>query len=124
VNWTWLADGTGIIAPGTEEVYLVLQDRHKGEVTGVRLTRYLAHARKEEMAGQLQPLRDGVRNVIVMPLGRGPGRPAGEPELAALMETAREYAEKYEAGGNLVGYPAWQREPLPLGSYANHCPHC
>jgi hypothetical protein len=109
VNWTWLADGTGIIAPGTEEVYLVLQDRHKSEVTGVRLTRWHASAPADEASGQLQPLRDAVRNVIVMPLGRGPGRPAGEPELVNLMEMARDYAERYEAGGGLVGYPAWQR---------------
>jgi hypothetical protein len=104
VDWNWLADGSGIIASGERDVYLVTQDHSKGEATGVRLTRY----RPWVSAPRTEVAAEAARNVIIIPLGRGPGRPAMEPELAALMESAKVYAGRFEAGESLKGYPAWQ----------------
>jgi hypothetical protein len=112
MDWNCLAEpapAPGIIAPGAENVYLVIHDHHKGSVTGVRLTRY--RARPNSAAYEVA--QQAMCNVIVFPLGRGPGRPAGDPELAALVESAKVYAERYEAGESLAGYPAWQHDTVP-----------
>ena len=105
MEWNYLADASGIIAPGDRNVYLVTWDCSGGDVTGVRLTRYLARPNPSAFA----VAQEAARNVIVFPLGRGPGRPGGEPELAALAESAKTFAERYEAGESLEGYPAWRR---------------
>jgi signal recognition particle GTPase len=44
-------------------------------------------------------------------MGRGPGRPGGAPEVAAHMEVAKLFAERFEAGEDLDGYQHWQ-QPL------------
>lgn len=103
MEWSRLPDGSGIIALGADTVYLVSPDRQNGDATGVRLTRY----RSLRPTGAAQ---EAARNVIVFPLGRGPGRPVGEPELAALTESAKVYADRFEAGESLDGYPYWQHE--------------
>jgi hypothetical protein len=65
---------------------------------------------------------EAARNVVVFPLGRGPGRPGGEPEMAALMEAAKTWAERFEAGESLEGYPAWQHGHAPhMASRAGDC---
>lgn len=87
------------IASGRQHVYLVDVD----EVLGVRLTRWLA--RPNQAATEVA--RQAARNLIVFPMGRGPGRPAGEPELAGMAAMARDYAERYERGDSLPGYAAW-----------------
>ena len=104
MDWNWLANGSGVVASGVRDVYLVTQDRYLGEPTGVRLTRYRAWASPVTA----ETAAEAARNVIVIPLGRGPGRPAMEPELTALMEIPKLFAERYEAGQSLDGYPAWQ----------------
>jgi hypothetical protein len=116
--WNWLADGSGIIASGEQDVYLVTQDRCQGEPTGVRLTRYHAWASPRAY----QTAAEASRNVIIIPLGRGPGRPGGEPELAALMEVPKFYAERYEAGESLEGYPAWQHPVVTRARRHFHAP--
>jgi hypothetical protein len=73
--------------------------------TCVHLARFPA-----ESAVLLLAVAAVMRNVIVFPLGRGPGRPGGEPEMAALVASAKTYAERFEAGEGLEGYPAWQHE--------------
>jgi hypothetical protein len=122
MEWNWLPDGSGIIAPGAADVYLVTEDMnsHGSDVSAVRLSRWTARPNPSavEVATEI------MRNVIILPLGRGPGRPAGNPEVRALLDMAKSYAERYEAGTPLEGYPAWRR-PLPAwtgGSDA--CPHC
>jgi len=97
-NWT--------LAYGREHGYLVTLSEIE-----VRLTRFSI---SEAISGAVARLALGVtRAVIVFPLGRGPGRPGGAPELAALAESAKGYAERYEAGESLEGYPAWQHEAAP-----------
>lgn len=76
----------------------------------VRLTRFRLPFASDGDAEQLELAAEAVRNVITFPLGRGPGRPGGEPELAALAESAKTFAERYEAGESLEGYPAWRHE--------------
>jgi hypothetical protein len=106
----WMTGKDKVFAYGSEHGYLVL----RGE-TDVRLSRFSV----ELAAGNLTAAvaAETMRNVIVFPLGRGPGRPGGEPELNALTESAKVYAERYEVGESLEGYPAWQRDPN-----AGRCP--
>jgi hypothetical protein len=108
MQWDILPDGLGAVGRGRRDFYLVTGDAGPDgrEVTSVRLTRW--HG-----ADGLFPALvadEASRNVIVFPLGRGPGRPAMEPEVAGLMSTARGYAERFEAGEDLEGYPAWRHE--------------
>jgi hypothetical protein len=98
--------GKGIaFAYGAEHGYLVsTSDRE------VRLARFLMST---GIAGLTAvTAREAMESVIVFPLGRGPGRPGGEPELRALTESAKVYAERFEAGESLPGFPAWQ-QPMP-----------
>jgi hypothetical protein len=94
---------TQLVAYGSAQVYLVAADE-----TGARLTRW---RRRSPSFTEAQ----AARNVIVFPLGRGPGRPGGEPELAALAAMARDYAERFEAGEDLPGYPAWRHAAASAG---------
>lgn len=113
MDWNWLPDGSGIVAAGERFAYLVVTESALGQVRAVRLTRWEAKP-NGSVAGAAAEL---ARNVIVFPLGRGPGRPAGAPEVAALIESSKRYADQFEAGGSLDGYPAWQRDPN-----AGRCP--
>lgn len=125
MEWRILEDETGAQARGREHDYLVTGDLSvdQAEVTGVRLTRW------RRFPGGMASVRDASRNVIVFPLGRGPGRPAGEPEIAALMQAAKNFAETFESGRDLEGYAAWQHYkvrfgPIPEGTrvhfYGDH----
>lgn len=104
------------VAYGSRDVYLA--------VTGsaeVRLTRW------RRMSPSFTEAQ-AARNVIVFPLGRGPGRPGGEPELAALTESAKRCAERFEAGEDIDGCPYWRHERsaarfMATGN-ANDCPNC
>jgi hypothetical protein len=103
----WITGKTAAFAYGREHGYLVIAGEHE-----VRLARFSVSA----AAGCLMSVvaREAAESTIVFPLGRGPGRPGGEPELAALAETAKTYAEAYEGGQSLPGHPAWQRsQPVP-----------
>jgi hypothetical protein len=108
-------------AYGAEHGYLVLTGERE-----VRLARFLVATGARGLTARTA--RESAESVIVFPLGRGPGRPGGAPELTALAESAKAYAERFEAGLDLEGYPAWQRERstarfLATGD-ANDCPHC
>jgi hypothetical protein len=107
-NWMRLTGDSGICAAGARHMYLVTLDvTAAGELTAARLTRWVV----QERPAPLFLAGEAVRNVIIFPLGRGPGRPAMEPEFAALIAVAKAYAEKFEAGESLEGYPAWQQPP-------------
>ena len=102
----WTGTDRMISARGKADTYLVFGDEREVRLTRHRSVPYVNRA------------FEAARNVIVFPMGRGPGRPAGEPELTALMAAARSYAERYEAGESLEGYPHWQHapaEPAPYG---------
>lgn len=88
----------------------------------VRLTRFRLPFASDGDAEQLELAAEAVRNVITFPLGRGPGRPGGEPELAALAESAKTFAERYEAGESLEGYPAWQQSQAPYPGFPERYP--
>lgn len=100
----WITSKNGVFAYGVSWGYLVV----RGE-TDVRLSRFSVDLVASNLTAAVAA--ETMRNVITFPLGRGPGRPGGEPELAALAEAAKGYAERYEAGASLEGYPAWQRDP-------------
>lgn len=99
----WITGRDCLLAYGHDHGYLV--------VTGaaeVRLSRFPVALADAGLAARLA--LEAVRSVIVFPLGRGPGRPGGEPEMAALAAMAKDYAEKFERGEDLDGYPAWRHE--------------
>jgi hypothetical protein len=100
----WMTGEGWTLAYGSGHGYLVTLSEIE-----VRLTRFSISE-----SGLAAKLALGVtRTTIVFPLGRGPGRPGGAPELAALAESAKGYAERYEAGESLEGYPAWQHAAVP-----------
>jgi hypothetical protein len=99
----WLTGKDKVFAYGSAHGYLVL----RGE-TDVRLSRFSVALAANDMTAAVAA--EVMRNMIVFPLGRGPGRPGMEPELDVLMESAKTFAEVYESGGDLEGYPAWQRD--------------
>lgn len=101
----WMPGQDKVFAYGSEHGYLVLRSE-----TDVRLSRFSIELAARDLSAGVAA--EVMRNVIVFPLGRGPGRPGGEPELAALMESAKSWAERYEGGEALAGYPAWQ-QPMP-----------
>jgi hypothetical protein len=103
----WMTWQHGQIAYGSEHGYLAARDD-----AGVRLARF--SIARVASGASVAAVGEAVRSVIVFPLGRGPGRPGGGPELDALMETARTYAEAFEAGQDLLGYPAWRHEHAPV----------
>lgn len=103
---------TSVFAYGEHFGYLVVPDRQASGTApaGVRLTRFSIEAARDGLAAVVA--RESAVNVIIFPLGRGPGRPSGETEMAALAEAAKGYAERFEAGESLEGYAAWQH-PRP-----------
>lgn len=118
MNWYPIGATPGVYGWGEGITYLVSILEYE-----VRLTRF-----RSPGTSPLDMAVEAARNVIVFPLGRGPGRPGGTPELAALAVSAKLYAERFEAGEDLKGYPYWQRERpaarfLATGD-ANDCPSC
>jgi hypothetical protein len=99
----WFSGVTCDFAYGREFAYLVTRDER-----GVRLGRFSVNAAAANLHAVVA--REALESAIIFPLGRGPGRPGGEPELAALVKSAKLYAEWFEAGESLEGYPGWQRE--------------
>lgn len=89
----------------TRQRYLITVMRGRHEPTGVRLCRVPESVPVHE---PLIEVREALRTEIILPLGRGPGRPGGEPELAALVLYARTLADRYDKGLDLASYPAWQ----------------
>lgn len=98
----WMSGQSALFAYGRADGYLVTRDE-----TGVRLARFSIARVDAGLSAAVAA--EAVRSAIIFPLGRGPGRPGGEPELDALAESAKMFAEKYEAGEDLDGYPEWQR---------------
>jgi hypothetical protein len=101
----WMNSKDGVFAYGVSWGYLVV----RGE-TEVILSRFSVDLVASNLTAAVAA--EAVRNVIVFPLGRGPGRPGGDPELDALVTSARVYAERFESGESLEGYPAWQHAPV------------
>jgi hypothetical protein len=116
ISWQVLPGSTDAVGYGWRDAYLVsgVASADGSEVTAVRLTRW----RCADSGFPVLVADAAVVNLITFPMGRGPGRPAGQPEVDALMRTARDYAEKFEGGGDLEGYPAWQHEPEEEGTPA------
>jgi hypothetical protein len=114
MDWRIVHDGLAAVGTGQVYVYLVTADmRDVGsevEVTAVRLTRWIRPT-AVAAATIILVAEEASRNVIVFPMGRGPGRPGGAPEVAAHMEVAKLFAERFEAGEDLDGYQHWQ-QPL------------
>jgi hypothetical protein len=108
MEWKWLPNGEGFTAAGRENVYLIAADDGDGAaaglVVGARLTRW----RSRPMS--LSVALESFRNVIVLPLQLP--RPAGDIEVAIVLDALRSLAEQYESGESLEGHPQWQR-PRP-----------
>jgi hypothetical protein len=98
----WMNGKDKVFAYGSRHGYLVLRSE-----TEVRLSRFPLDLAMENLIAAV--VAETLRNMISFPLGRGPGRPGGEIELNALMESAKVWAERYEAGESLPGYRAWQQ---------------
>jgi hypothetical protein len=125
----WMRSQHGFFAYGAEDGYLVLVSEE-----GVRLTRFSIAAGAEGLTAVTA--REAASTVIMFPLGRGGGRPGGAPELAALAEVAKVYAEAYEDGqevtfevaGGRRPYPGWERKRSVARFFetgnANDCPSC
>jgi hypothetical protein len=111
----WMTGTDCVFAYGQQHGYQVLRSE-----TEVRLARFTIELARRGLVAAV--VAEAARSVIVFPLGRGPGRPGGEPELDALTESAKVYAERYEAGESVEHYPAWQRRPA--SGDANDCPNC
>jgi hypothetical protein len=109
MRWAWLSNGEGFIGAGQENVYLITPDLDAGLVTDVRLTRWRVAAGGR--ADSWETALAAARNVIILPLGRGPGRPPGKLEVTGLLDAAKRLACKYEDGEPLTGHPAWQHPP-------------
>jgi hypothetical protein len=120
MDWRIIHDGLAAVGTGRVYVYLVSGDvsADGSEVTAVRLTRWIRPTEVTAAAVTLVA-EEASRNVIVFPLGRGPGRPGGALEVAAHMDVARLFAGRFEAGENLDGYPHWQ-QPLPVLDLADN----
>jgi len=109
MEWTYLENGPGQGAGGKAFRYAVVPDvSASGLEVGVRLTRWPVETR---MHDPYQAGAEALRCAVAFPLGRGPGRPGGAPELAALAEVAKGFADAFEAGQDMAGYPAWQHGP-------------
>lgn len=96
----WMQGQAALFAYGSEHGYLVIR-----EETGVRLTRFRIAAGADGLAAVVA--LEAARNLIFLPLGRGPGRPGGDPELAALIESAKTIAERFESGED-PEFTGWQ----------------
>jgi hypothetical protein len=98
----WMAGKDYVLAYGRTHGYMAVRSE-----TDVRLTRFNILVANSGLAARL--VLGVTRTMIVFPLGRGPGRPGGEPELNALLESAKTFAERFEAGGDFEDYPAWRQ---------------
>jgi hypothetical protein len=96
----WIKFTTCEMAYGRDHGYLVIR-----EESGVRLGRFSIDAGARNLHAVVA--REVLASALVFPLGRGPGRPGGDPELDALVASAKVYAERFEAGESMVG-PDWR----------------
>jgi hypothetical protein len=99
----WITGRSATFAYGSEHGYLVITGERE-----VRLSRFTIQAGVEHLTAVTA--REAAESTVIFPLGRGPGRPGGAPELTALAESAKTFAERYEAGGVFEEYPAWRHE--------------
>lgn len=124
MDWMAGKDHSCSFTYGAEHGYLVLVGERE-----VRLCRFRIATGVAGLTAVTA--REAAESTIILPLGRGPGRPGGAPELDALATCARVFAEAYEAGESLDGYPAWQHQAGPAGNAAflasgdpHDCRHC
>jgi hypothetical protein len=111
----WMTGEDYTLAYGRNHGYLVVTRKSE-----VRLSRFSIRIAE---SGLVARLALGVtRTTIVFPLGRGPGRPGGEPELDALAASARVFAERFEAGEDLERYPAWRQARAPYPGFPERYP--
>jgi len=96
ISWTVLAEGDGAAGLGEQHCYLVSGDAETGVI---RLSRWRSGA--EDACWQV------LRNLVMIPLGRGPGRPAAGPEMIAAMTQARHFCERWEEGWPVGTAPTW-----------------
>jgi hypothetical protein len=121
MEWESISARAGSLAMGREDYYLVVIDPDSPAVV---LTR-VRHGHLDKSYLTLFGFAHSAANAIRFPLGRGGGRPGGEPEMTALVAAAKAWAEKFEdaggalswrSGGNLAG-------PVPAG-WELVCPAC
>jgi hypothetical protein len=111
----------GQVARGDTRTYLVVPQELEGSVSGVRLTRWLNSMTEPAAIASMAS-----RTTISLPLGRGPGRPAGSLEVQALVELAKDYAEGFERGEDINNFRQWQHSvlrrsvPRKLATDADH----
>lgn len=88
-----------------------------GEVLAVVLTRWPSYLDEGWSDGGALLITHVARNTIRFPFGRGPGRPGmrTDGEIEAMFALAQGYAERYEAGEDLTGYPEWTYRRLLAG---------
>jgi hypothetical protein len=91
---------------GTRQQYLVGAMYGKDGPTAVRLCRVPETVPMHE---PLAEVRAALATELVFALGRGPGRPAGEPEMRGLVIQAQQLAERYDLGEDLE-WLSWQHD--------------
>jgi hypothetical protein len=101
MDWNWLPNREGFTGVGREDVYLVAADMVGGMVTRVWLTRW----RTQPMS--LSIALEASRNVITFPFTTP--QSVVSLEVAILLDSAKCFADDYEAGKPLEGHPAWQQ---------------
>lgn len=123
MQWETLDNGE-CRAAGREHYYLtMLSTDADGAACAVVLTRYRQLRGRDVRnwsavsAAALRSAAEAARTAIRFPFGRGPGRPGGvtDGEVESMFAYAQEYAEAYEAGQSLEGYPEWTYDRLPTG---------
>jgi hypothetical protein len=89
---------------GQDHHYLIVADPDRGEV---KLTRWSPEGEN----GLEDPELQALVNTVSLQAPRGPGRPPGEPEVAALVTQAREDCQLFEDGKRVpwaMACPAWR----------------
>jgi hypothetical protein len=112
VRLVWHELAGGAMADGRENVYLIWTTGPEGMPVDVRFTRW-RRATAELPAEALAVARQALANAVVLPLGRGPGRPAGTPEAVLSVAFAKGLLQGYEDGVVTHGFGvAWGQLPL------------
>jgi hypothetical protein len=89
---------------GEDRHYLIAADPERGEV---KLTRWSPEGEN----GLEDPKLQALVNTVSLQAPRGPGRPPGEPEVAALVAQARGDCQLFEDGKRVpwaMACPAWR----------------
>jgi hypothetical protein len=100
MQWESISARASEVAEGREYTYLVSVDPDPPAIVLSRVRK--GHLDRPWLA--LFAVTHAATSAIRFPLGRGPGRPGGEPELAALAESAKAWAEKFEAAAGALDW--------------------